>query len=231
MQLRKQLLQVLPYLLCVSAVCRAGVVFDNGSPNQLNGAEMTHYLQADDVTVAGSLTFNLIRFWTLEPTGSGTAYNGDIIWVINENDSGNFPHFNMVSTVRGPVSRTFLQTTAVAGLAGTWDEYQIDMSIVTPVTLTPGTYWLSLHNGDYSYDANQDFYWETTGNNGSFGSYNFIRTGAPPGPWIANVMASPSEAQLAFQLLFVPEPGTSAMLASGLLGLGFAALRRRRQQT
>jgi len=29
---------------------------------------------------------------------------------------------------------------------------------VTPVTLTPGTYWLSLHNGDYSYDANQDFH-------------------------------------------------------------------------
>jgi len=207
----------------------AGVVYSNGLPNQVSGEEMTHWMHGDDVVVTSPLTFDTIRFWDLEPAG-GAQYNGRVVWVMN-NDEPGFPDVSWVGSGAGFPTRTLTQSITSGAWAG-YDEYQNDITLAAPITLSAGTYWLVLHNGGYEYSSDQSFYWETTDNNGTSHSYNFIRTGSPPGPWIINNLSAPVwEAQLAFQLLdeggaATPEPGTVALV---LGGLGLVAISRRKR--
>jgi hypothetical protein len=214
-------------VLLATLMPAAIVVYDNGAPNGVGGAEMTQYMEADDVTPSSDITFNTLRFWTVEPAG-GAAYNGTIVWVINLNTGGNFPHFLMQASSPGAINRSYSRTLSSGAFAG-YDEYQIDLSLVTPVTLSAAnTYWFSLHNGSYGplNMTNESFYWQTTDANATYSSHNFdwLASGAP-GPWVANG----GTPQLAYQLLLVdtPEPGTWSMLVAGAAAL--VGLRRRRR--
>lgn len=209
--------------LLLVALAQGGVVYSNGLPNGTSGMEMTRYMQAEDVTPSSDITFNVLRFWTREPTGGG-AYNGFVDWVINLNSGGNFPLPDRVLATNGPASRTFSRV-----LTGSYDEYQIDLSLVTPVTLSASTtYWFSLHNGGHTFDIlSEDFMWGTTSLSVGNSSHRFDMQATPaPGPWVSN-----GGTELAYQLLYdesllTPEPGTWTMLAAGVAGL--AVLRRRR---
>ncbi|MDZ4800204.1 MAG: hypothetical protein SGI92_18765 [Bryobacteraceae bacterium] len=205
-------------------LAHAGVVYTNGLPDGAGGVEMTRYMQAEDINPLSDVTFNVLRFWTREPTGGG-AYNGFIDWVINLNSVSNFPLPDRVTATNGGAIRTFSQV-----LTGSYDEYQIDLSLVTPITLTAGTtYWFSLHNGGHTTEtADEDFMWGTTATPVGFSSYHFDMQATPaPGPWVTN-----GGTELAYQLLLdesllTPEPGTWTMMAGAVAGL--AALRQRRQ--
>ncbi len=208
----------------------AGIVYSNGLPNQTSGEEMTHWMHGDDIVVTAPFTFDTIRFWDLEPTG-GASYNGSVVWVVNQDNPG-FPAVATLGSGAATPTRSVIQSFTSGTWAG-YDEYQNDISLSVPITLSAGTYWLVLHNGGYGFQTDQSFYWETTDNNGTSHSYNFIRTGAPPGPWIINNLSAPvAEAQLAFQLLDsagagTPEPATVAMAGSAL---GLLVLSRRRRR-
>ena len=206
------------FVLGTLPLAAASVVYSNGLPNQQSGEEMTHWMHGDDIQVTTPITFDTIRFWNLEVTG-GASYNGSVVWLINQDNPG-FPAVATVGSAPATPARTLIQSIT----SGTWagfDEYQNDISLSVPITLTAGTYWLVLHNRGYSFDSDQNFYWETTDNNGTSNSYNFVRTGMPPGPWIINnnLSAPVAEAQLAYQLLdsgaSTPEPGTLIMIAAG----------------
>src|SRR5262245_14562778 len=67
------------------AVATAGIIYDNGSPNQFDGSELTSFLQAEDFTLSGTSTFDTIRFWTLEDAAS---YSGSIFWAIYADNGG-----------------------------------------------------------------------------------------------------------------------------------------------
>ena len=216
-------IRYLAITLFASTLASAGVVFNNGSPNQTSGWEMTSYLVGDDFTFASRTTFNDIRFWSYEPTGS-TAYQGFIVWTINYDNSG---------LPSGPTFLTGAGTTAkrtdLGAMTGAWTGYELfqeDLPIA-PLTLDAGTYFLVLHNGDINFHTPESFYWGTTDNNGTYHSANFNWSATPmPGPWVSSSLSAPvGEAQMAFELIYAtPEPGTWF-----LVGTGTAALIARRR--
>lgn len=216
--------------LMAASTAWGGIVYDNGLPNQESGVEMTYWMHGDDINVTGSITFNVIRFWNLQPTATPSSYNGSIVWIVNDDADPFAPGYPAVAYQDSGVgfpTRTMTASITTGAFAG-YDEYQNDFTLATPITLTTGQYWLVLHNGGYELDTDQSFYWATTDNNGSSNSYSFVRT--PPGPWVENSLSAPvSEAQLAFQLLneaSAPEPGTWGLLAAGIAGLAAMRLRR-----
>lgn len=190
------------------------VVFDGGPPNLAgNGNEMTQWIQAEDFTFASANSFNTVRFWTLEHTG--TSFLGTITWQIAAN-SGGTPGGIIASATVVPSVRT-LQTTE-----GSFDVYQYELNTGN-INLAAGTYWLELHNGALSSQARMEFYWHST--TPGFGNTGEELIAPFTGGWASN------GAQHAFQLLSsaVPEPTTLALGGVAIAGYGLAVLYRRRK--
>lgn len=198
--------------LTIAASTAQAQVYNNGAPDGNGGNEMSQWIQAEDFTLALSTNVVGIRFWGLTTGG----YAGSIHWRIYDNGTG-APGANIL------YSGSFNGAgTAQGGGCCGYTRYQFDMD--TDFTLGAGTYWLGLHNGDYTNTNRDEFYWETTNGNATASGRE---DDAPfEGNWASN------GEEHAFQLLgernaTVPEPTSLALVVVGFAGITAVARRRR----
>jgi hypothetical protein len=190
------------------------VVYDNGAPDQRNSSSMTYYIAVDAFSLSAPVTFQSVRFWSVETGGSG--YVGPIHWQIYADSSG-LPGALLQS---GDASADRTATGRTILIAGDYTEHENEFSVGS-ITLGPGTYWLGLHNGPLSYvpDGGLDpMGWETT-----------AWTHSPTGLilWPDGSHPYPAGPQNAFQFISVPEPSTGALI--GVVVGALVTLRWRRE--
>jgi hypothetical protein len=210
--------------LLLSVTAQAGVIY-SASPNQSGGSDLNAYREADDFAIEVSSTIQQITFWALQ--GNANDYSGSVAWAIH-NDSDGTPGAVVASGSATPAG------TATGQSVADFQEYSYAFAL--SVSLSPGTYWLKLHNGPDFDLPTTDFFWEwsnsETGNSQSQDLSSLIpsvfNSPVQTAPWTSNFT------ELAFQvdgtvnesLAGVPEPQTFLLFGAGLLALPF--LRRRR---
>lgn len=196
----------------LSTVAQAGIVYNNGSPNQASGNEMTEWIQSEDFTLASATTITGVLFWSFDV---GLA-DGSLSWIIYSDSAGT------PGAVIGSGNTNAITRTAGASLfSGT--EYMNEF-FITPTALTAGTYHLGLHNGALSVTTRSEFYWETTGVQiGSFGLEDI----APFGVYGWNSNGQEHAFLLTSDESTVPEPGSIALLGIAA-GMGLLLARRRK---
>ena len=173
-----------------SSLAGAVPLYDNGPPNNLDGYEMTHWIQADDFTLGVGARLENAKFWSFE--GNGT-FQGSILWQIYSNGASNTPGtllFSGTSTNVTHVATGFILS-GYAEFVTTFD--------MTPISLPAGVYWLALHNGPLTNNSDSGrVYWETADSFGPKPSHSLI---APfVGQWITNAFPLGAPAEVAFQI-------------------------------
>jgi PEP-CTERM motif len=206
---------ILLTMVAAAVGANAQVFYDNGGPNQVDGNEMTNWMQTEDFTIAQNTVWHDLHYWAIETPG--TFYDGQL-YVALYDDAGGQPG-NIVAQgtfIDGVnMSKTFLQS----GILGVYDEYRYDVDIADYQLIGGVNYHLGLHaNPTNNYQTRDNIYWETANPNATqTGLESF---GGPNGPWSNNGQ------QHAFNLTTVPEPASMVALGAGLLAL----IRRRRSK-
>jgi hypothetical protein len=208
---------------------RASVIFNNGSPNQLDGSNITGFVAADDFVLGSPATLGGGSFWSsanFDPFGSSFA--GTIGWAILA-DSGGSPGSILFS---GSDSSPALTDTGNT-IFGT-HEWRIDFSFGS-VNLNAGTYWLALHEGALGTpDDGTTIFWDTTGSQTASVGQISADLSAQSG-WSANGLNGGSNSDLSFLLngtggppsTSTPEPGTVSLVGVTVFGICLFARRRR----
>lgn len=200
-------------LLALSAgMARSDVIYDNGLPDQVNGNEMTQWIQAEDFVLGLDTTLTDVHYWSVEIPG---AYQGSIVWTIYADAAGT-PGAQLY---RGTAAPTRVATGNSLGFG---DEFTNQFDVLPNVNLLAGSYWLGLHNGPLTFDIRSEYYWETTA---PLGNGNEDDTPFDDSSWFNNGQ------EHAFYLTgtAVPEPSALALLlGSGVAGGLFAFRRIRR---
>jgi hypothetical protein len=217
MSIRRSWAAALVALVLVAAPTSAQVVYNNGSPDGQAGSDIFNdFRAADDFTVSTSLAFDLVRFWALLPAGS--TYAPSIFWQILT-DGGGVPSPTVVAS-----GTVVAASTLRASFPFGFDSYQLDLSI-GPQLLSPGVFWLALHDGQLGDITDSSLLWEMPGNqSGAQFAVDFIPANQWTGDWGGD---------LAFELhsrpvSAVPEPATLALVATGVAGV--AGFRRRQRK-
>ena len=144
--------------LAAAQLSFAAPVFDNGSPDQVYGTQMSEVVVAEDFSLTALTTISSIRFWSIQ--SDPTDYLGSVYWAVYSNAVG------VLGPEPGAVlfGNTAVTTTATAtgnstgfGLA----EYVFDVDVLD-FDLGAGTYWLGLHNGPSASTAPSEMLWATT---------------------------------------------------------------------
>jgi hypothetical protein len=181
------------------------VIFDNGAPDQLNGGEVTQYVESEDFMVERPGILTDCHFWTMEGYGiwGGNPWDGTLEYWIFANNGG-WPGGIIDSGSGQNIVRT-----ATGGPS--WFAYDFDMERPVPL-VADNTYWLGLHLAS-DYNDRDEIYWETT--TVGWGAIGKDSLGGTFDNW-SNV------GNYAFYLT-TPEPATIC-----LLGLGALSLLRRK---
>ncbi|MGZ5552025.1 MAG: hypothetical protein ACXWHF_00145 [Chthoniobacterales bacterium] len=185
-------------ILCLAAQLGwAGVIYDNGPPDNAHGSESTHWIQADNFVLKDPARLDSLVFWDFEQAG---FFAGTIVWQIYSDDGSGTPGALLFSGS----SRNVIHSATGLAIFGGFNEYVTTFDI-GPISLPRGTYWIGLHNGDLSNGLtgtviDWNFYWEATGNSTSPPSLEQI---APyDGPFGKKGL----KIDLAFQLIGVAAP-------------------------
>jgi hypothetical protein len=203
---------VIGVLLLAAGSVQAGMVYDNGAPDAVNGNEMTSWIQAEDFALGSATILTDVRFWGGLENDPG-SYAGSIVWSIYADNSGE------PGTL---LDRGSVVPTATYDHDTLWGtSYQYDFSLGS-INLDAGTYWLGLHNGPLTTTDRLGFYWETTGGNLTVRG-NEDMSPFDTGGWYNN------DQEHAFQLFggpTIPAPGALLLGGIGMSLVGW--LRRRR---
>lgn len=187
---------VLLLLAALGAPCtQAGLLHDNGPPDQRNGSEMTHWLEADDFVLAEPARLESIKFWTFEKDG---FFAGSIVWQIYSDNGAGEPGNLILSGTSRNLSHVATGFAAFGGFKEFISTFELG-----PLSLPRGTHWLALHNGPLSNHNTQNFFWEATGR--ATGAASHANVAPFNGPWNSNAFPGlPSD--FAFQLHGVVAP-------------------------
>jgi hypothetical protein len=201
----------------------AGIIFDNGAPDQSNGIDMSAWIQSDPFTLSSSGVVTGINFWDFEQKN---AYLGNISWAIAATNPDKTPGSILES---GTVAPNRLATGVILNFSGQiYNEYENSFSISPFNAAAHVTYALELHNGSTltSPTARQEYYWENGNRHAPPFGYDFylpINFG-----WDSN------GGSLAFQLVGetggtnVPEPSAFVLFTIGATCLAVGARFRRK---
>jgi hypothetical protein len=206
-------------------------LYDNGPPNQSDGANITGFVAGDDFTLGGSVTVTGGTFWSsanFDPFVN--SFSGTIGWAILANNVGSPGAILFSGSDSSPVltdtGKQIFET----------EEWKIDFSLGS-VNLGAGTYWLALHEVALGTpDDGTTIFWNTTGSQtGSLSQITADLTAASG--WSSNtVLNGGNGSDLAFQLNgssgvpTVPEPSSLALLG-GIVGILLLVRRRRGDST
>jgi hypothetical protein len=201
---------VFVFVVCALHSVNADPLYDNGPPNEQNGSEMTHWIEAEDFTLNAPAILTDIRFWDFEFTD---AFQGSITWQIYSTDSAGRPETVLFSGTGMNLTHT------ATGLShGNTLEFVVNFDIGA-VVLPAGDYWLGLHNGPLTFTQAVGFYWETTDPNGTFSGESDVAPFGDQNPFV------PTNLEHAF-IINVPEGKTVALLLEALGLFGLFATRR-----
>lgn len=195
----------------------SATLYNNGSPNQQDGEDISLFIGADDFVLNSDAIVNGATFWAsadVDPFFS--QFSGTVGWGIFADNSG-LPGPLIAS---GSDSSPTLSDTGVQ-ILGT-EEYQISFAIPS-IPLDTGTYWLGLHENTFGTpDDGTTVYWDTTGSqSGSVAMITSDLSGMSG--WFVGLGGSGSD--LAFELsgsseepTSTPEPNTAFLLVMALGG-------------
>jgi hypothetical protein len=184
--------------LLLSGVAQAGTI-GNGPPNQTGGSDLNAFLEGDNFVVASpGVHITQIQFWALASDPSD--FTGSVDWAFYS-DLGGLPNISVLSG-SAPATGTLTGNTTF-GL----NEYSYTFGI--NAGLTPGAYWLVLHNRPPNAIPATSFYWAWSSDSGDSASLDLA--GGPP--WAGN------SAELAFALTAdpIPEPVSMSLVGGGIL--------------
>jgi hypothetical protein len=199
-------------LILTANYAQAAVLFDSGSPNLQDGADISRSVSAEDFNLSQSANVTSIDFWAVEfGIWDGSLQYNLFTNAVNQPSNTAFASgtgVNIVKTSTGRNSQGF-------------PEYKYSFDLSTPATLAANTtYWLGLHvNNNFNSGG---LFWETTSSGFGLNSLNSFQ--GTFDNWSSN------SNQLAFALngsptTSVPEPFT---IIGTLVG-GTAAFRMRKK--
>lgn len=201
--------------LGTAAAAQATLVFDGGTPDGVDGRNITNYRTADDFTLANAAVLSGIRFW------STSSELSEVSWAIYAPNGGALG--GLIGSGSTAVSPVMLGIPP----GGTFEISVIDFSIPA-LAIGAGSYWLELHDGLTL--TQQDLTttgWATTGKVSGAGALQHTIPEPPEHP-------NPFDSSLAFQLFdaervaAVPLPATLPLALLGACGIASARRMKRR---
>ena len=204
------------------ARCSAGIIYDNGLPNQVYAAvsEVGMGQEADDFALnGGENTIDAVNWWGLYAP-SDTPSEPDAFSLRFFTNFGSLPSASpLVEYFVGDVGRSF------TGLSiGDSDLYAYSASIPSTLLSPDTTYWISVVN-DTSLDADDNWFWAASGAAADLSATRYGEAGEWPSYMydFAFQLEGPSTASVA-------EPSSVTVILLAALSLGGARWRRKRKK-
>lgn len=200
-------------------IAKGGLIHDQSDLGTSNTFSLTTMYVANDFTLTEPQKLNAFNIFARDSSPTLSNYSGIIGWGLFDN-TGTFGALgspgNLIASGSAVAPATFHSLTS-----GGNDTYKISGSLPN-VSLTPGTYWFSVHEGAWG-----------SGSDGT--AVRMVTTEVGTDQGNANRLSGDTASYLgpygftnnrdnAFQLFAVPEPSTILLTSLGLLSL----LTRRR---
>ena len=138
--------------LSLAQAVQAGIVFNNGAPNQVYGVNMSGNVVAENFSLGSTTDITNLRFWSIQSAPGD--YSGSLSWAIYSN----------AGTAPGAVLQSGFSSAAATatGLSTGFGYQEFVFDISTLFQLVAGNYWLGLANNPLNPGSPSEMLWETT---------------------------------------------------------------------